>query len=129
YQPTPEEYQRIRERIPALEKALQGLPARDDLTADVEIYLKAVQFILRFPEEFATKEYVAQTLAALDKGVQRAAELRAGKPSWVSQKGRVVRAYRSRVDGGVQPYALVIPDSYDGLRPVRLDVVLHGRQD
>ena len=129
YQPTPEEYQRIRERIPALEKALQNLPARHDLTADVEIYLKAVQFILRHPEEFATKECVAQTLAALDKGVQRATELRAGKPSWVSQKGRVVRAYRSRVDGGVQPYALVIPDSYDGAKPVRLDVVLHGRQD
>lgn len=74
YQRTPEEHQRIHERIPGLEKTLQSLPAGDDLTA----------------------------------------ELREGKPSWVSQKGRLVRAYRSRVDGGVQAYALVIPDSYDG---------------
>ena len=27
----------------------------------------------------------------------------------------------------VQPYGLIIPDSYDGSKPVRLDVVLHGR--
>ena len=39
----------------------------------------------------------------------------------------MLRAYRSRVDGSAQPYGLVIPDSYDGAAPVRLDVVLHGR--
>jgi pimeloyl-ACP methyl ester carboxylesterase len=33
------------------------------------------------------------------------------------------------VDGSVQPYALVIPDSYDGKKPVRLDLILHGRND
>jgi dienelactone hydrolase len=38
-----------------------------------------------------------------------------------------VRGYRSRVDGSVQPYGLIIPESYDGSKPVRLDVVLHGR--
>ena len=27
----------------------------------------------------------------------------------------------------MQPYALIIPESYDGSRPVRLDLVLHGR--
>ena len=42
-------------------------------------------------------------------------------------EGRLVRAYRSRVDASVQPYGLAIPESYDGTRPVRLDVVLHGR--
>src|SRR2546425_373281 len=46
--------------------------------------------------------------------------------SWPNQKGRLVRAYISRVDGSVQPYGLVIPDPYNG-QPVRLDVVLHGR--
>jgi pimeloyl-ACP methyl ester carboxylesterase len=31
------------------------------------------------------------------------------------------------VDGSVQPYGLMIPESYDGSKPLRLDVVLHGR--
>jgi dienelactone hydrolase len=47
--------------------------------------------------------------------------------SWESRKGRIVRAYRSKVDGSVQPYGLIIPESYDGSKAVRLDVVLHGR--
>ena len=38
-----------------------------------------------------------------------------------------MRGYRSAVDGSVQPYGLIIPESYDGSRPVRLDLVLHGR--
>jgi hypothetical protein len=32
----------------------------------------------------------------------------------------------SRVDGSVQPYGLTIPASYDGSKPMRLDVWLHG---
>ena len=39
----------------------------------------------------------------------------------------MLRAYRSRVDGSVQPYAVSIPGSYDPAKPMRLDVVLHGR--
>src|SRR6202035_2091155 len=41
----------------------------------------------------------------------------------------VVRAYRSRVDGSVQPYAATYPADYgaDPKTPWRLDVVLHGR--
>ena len=38
-----------------------------------------------------------------------------------------MRGYRSKVDGSVQPYGLIIPESYDGSKPVRLDLVLHGR--
>ena len=40
-------------------------------------------------------------------------------------KGRIVRAYRSKVDGSLQPYGLIIPESYTG-QPIRLDVWLHG---
>ena len=39
-----------------------------------------------------------------------------------------MRGYTSRVDGSVQPYGLTIPGSYDGSRPMRLDVWLHGTQ-
>src|SRR5262249_41270096 len=34
---------------------------------------------------------------------------------------------RSALDGSVQPYGITIPDSYDGSKPVRLYVWLHGR--
>jgi len=62
----------------------------------------------------------------LDAGLARAAELAAGNSSWTKSKGNVVRAYVSRVDGSVQPYGLTIPASYDGTKPMRLDVWLHG---
>src|SRR5205823_6330269 len=42
------------------------------------------------------------------------------------KKGRLVRGYRSAVDGSIQPFGLIIPAKYDPARPMRLDVVLHG---
>ena len=124
YKPTSGELQQIRAKTDELATALKGLKADDALLADVEIYHKAAVWIVRYAdEEFYTKRYVADTLAVLDRGLARAKELAAGKSSWPTQKGRLVRAYRSRVDGSVQPYALTIPENHDG----RLDVVLHGR--
>jgi pimeloyl-ACP methyl ester carboxylesterase len=95
------------------------------LYADVAIYRKAGEFILRHPEEFANAGYVRDTLAVLDKGIARAKELAAGSPSWTRSKGRLVRAYTSSVDGSVQPYGLIVPESYSG-QPVRLDIWMHG---
>jgi hypothetical protein len=131
YQPTEEETRRIQTKADELATVIRGLQARrvdDTLLADVEIYEKAARWILKFPEEFYTKDHVAQALTVLDRGIARARQLESGSPSWTSEKGRTLRGYRSRVDGSVQPYGLNIPDTYDGMRPVRLDVVLHGRQ-
>ena len=37
---------------------------------------------------------------------------------WLNVRGRwIVRAYRSRVDGSVQPYAVLLPTDFDSLRP------------
>jgi dienelactone hydrolase len=131
YHPTADELGQIRVRTAQLEAALKTLAAQrvaPDLQADVEIYHKAAVWILRYAdEEFFAKRYVADTLAVLDRGLARAKELAAGRPGWAKQKGQLVRAYRSRVDGSVQPYGLAIPESYDGRTPARLDVVLHGR--
>ena len=131
YQPTAAELQEIRTKTEALEAALkrvQGKRVDDGLLADVEIYAKAAQWIVRYAaEEFYSPRYVADALAGLDRGLARAKELAGGRPSWPKRTGQVVRAYRSQVDDSVQPYGLAIPASYDGRRPVRLDVVLHGR--
>jgi pimeloyl-ACP methyl ester carboxylesterase len=96
------------------------------LVADADVYRKAAEYILRFPEEFVAKEFVPNTLAVLEIGIARAKELESGTPSWPKRTGRVVRAYVSRVDGSVQPYGLTIPASYDGKRPMRLDIWQHG---
>ena len=131
YQPTTAELQAIRAKTDELGAAIQRLAAQrvdDALLADVEIYHKAAVWIVRYAdEEFFAKRYVADTFAALDRGLARARELAAGHPAWPTQQGQLVRAYRSRVDGSVQPYGLAIPTNYDGTKPVRLDVVLHGR--
>jgi len=97
------------------------------LLNDVEVYHKAAAWLLRHPEEFYNRNYLESALLVLDRGVARAKALQEGKSPWVDRKGRVIRAYRSRVDGSVQPYAVVVPESYDGSKPVRLDLVLHGR--
>jgi Prolyl oligopeptidase family len=120
----------------AIEKKLTELASRVDalrakkadaaLLADVDIYRKAAAYILRFPEEFAKPDYVAHTMSVLDTGLTRAKELESGAPSWTKRKGHVLRAYVSRVDGSVQPYGLTIPASYDGSRPMRLDIWQHG---
>src|SRR5581483_8857214 len=129
YQPTSGELSAIRSKLAELSSGLDRLGAKPDaaLLADVEVYRKAGEWILRYPEEFYTKAYVANALKVLDHGIARADELAKGEPAWPRQKGRLVRGYRSKVDGSVQPYGLIIPESYDGSKLVRLDVVLHGR--
>ena len=124
YKPTAEEIRQIEAKMSELGTMLPKL-AGNPLYADVAIYRKAGEFILKFPEEFATAGYVKDTLMELDHGLARAKELAAGKPSWIKAKGRVLRAYISTVDGSVQPYGMIIPESYTG-EPIRLDVWMHG---
>ncbi len=124
--PSPAEREQITSRQAQLTRALDQMRAKhvdDARIADVEVYQRAVAWVLRFEEEFFTAAYVTNTIAAVDHGLARAADTAF---SWESRKGRIVRGYRSRVDGSVQPYGLIIPNSYDGSKPVRLDVVLHG---
>ena len=124
YKPTADELRQIQAKTDELAAALQKIKLDDPLRADVEVYHKAAVWIVRYAnEEFYSKRYLTDTLTVLDHGLVRAKELAAGKPSWPTQKGQLVRAYQSRVDGSVQPYAVTVPENPDG----RLDVVLHGR--
>ncbi len=127
--PSAEEKQQIEAKMAELSsrvKALAAKKADPALLADVDIYRKAAEYILKFPDEFATKAFTANTLAVLDTGLSRAKELEAGAPSWPNKKGHVIRAYVSKLDGSVQPYGLTIPESYDGKKPIRLDIWQHG---
>jgi hypothetical protein len=108
--------------------ALAADPKNAELLPDVEVYHKAVRYAVEYGEFFNLKE-VPVAKAHLKTGLQRARELKAGKPSWTTATGLVVRGYRSKIDGSVQPYGLVVPKEYDpkGKRYHRLDFWWHGR--
>lgn len=97
--------------------------------ADVEVYHKAAVWILRH-NEFYQPTFGQWTLDVLDRGLLRARQAAQGEFPWLRHTGQgVIRGYRSRVDGSVQPYAVTFPAEYgkDLTKRWRLDVVLHGR--
>lgn len=97
--------------------------------ADLEVYVKAVDWIVRHNEWF-TADSGKQTLAVIDQGLRRAESATGGHTPWLKPQGRsVARGYRSNIDGSVQPYGVVYPAAYgtDPKKKWRLDILLHGR--
>src|SRR5207244_10986586 len=81
-------------------------------------------------DEFFDKKDVGTTLAVLDRGLERVKQMREKGPApWAVARGAVARGFHSRVDGSVQPYAVIVPEGLELSREkrARLDVVLHGR--
>jgi hypothetical protein len=122
----PADLAKLREAVQPLSAKVGALRSHP-LLADVAIYEKAVQNLLRYPDEFYSKDHLSFAHAAIAEGLKRAAALEQRQSPWTAQTGRVFRAYQSRVDDSFQPYRLNIPASYDPRKPIRLDVVLHGR--
>lgn len=118
----------LHREIESLRGALQAKPALLELLPDVQVFQKAVRWALDYDEFFKTNETRAAR-ALLEEGVKRAAQLRAGQAPWLAATGLVVRGYRSRIDGSVQPYGLVVPATFQPASPHawRLDFWLHGR--
>ena len=92
--------------------------------ADAEIGRKALRWILKY-NEFYTPKFVGMTDKAIEltkqrlKSLETQAELKPGFGT--------VLGYISSVDGSVQPYALYLPPDANEIKPTRLLVVLHGR--
>jgi hypothetical protein len=127
YRLTDDDRRAIEEAIQAIERVPVDRKLPHDVQAEVEVYHKAGVWALR-EGEFYTEKDVAMTLAVLKRGLERARELAEGRRPWAEARGSVIRAYRSKVDGSVQPYAVVVPADLDLNGPrLRLDVVLHGR--
>ncbi|MBA4188329.1 MAG: hypothetical protein C0467_10015 [Planctomycetaceae bacterium] len=122
----------ISEKTELLRKAVEALKAKkiaDDVLIEVEIYLKAAENIVRFEEWYAAASG-KWALTTLDEGLARAKLADGGKAVWRDAPGKWVnRAYRSQVDGSIQPYAVLLPADFgkDPKKKWRLDIVLHGR--
>ena len=102
-----------------------GKAVEPDHLADAEVFAKGISWALRYDTQFDAAD-VGLLKKALERGKERVAALEAGKRPWADKKGRVVRGFASEVDGSIQPYGVVVPAKYDGAKPTRLDVVLHG---
>ncbi len=101
------------------------------LIPDVEVFHKAVDWALRYDEFYNVKE-VATARTLLAEGKARAAALREGKAPWTTQTGPVVRGYRSKIDGSVQPFGVVVPTTWKGpadKTPRPTWIWNHGRGD
>ncbi len=119
-------------------EALSKLNLDDVSKSQIEVIPRAIEMAVEQGMFYVDKEF-AQAKELLDlaqKRVQAASEGKrksqllevtlqksSDKPTLLSG------GYRSRIDGSVQPYGLVVPVGWkaDISKPVRLDVWLHGR--
>ena len=118
----------LRAELDALARDLAA-PADARLLAllpDVEIFHKAVAWSLDDDTFYPPKE-IAFAKHLLATGRERAAQLRAKKSPWLEARGLIVRGYRSKLDGSVQPYGLVVPADLDLSKPTPAMVWLLGR--
>jgi hypothetical protein len=113
--------------IDDLRMSLAKKPALLELLPDVQIFYNSVYYALKYDEFYSPGE-VAVARKHLKQGRERARSLREGQAPWNTATGLIVRGYLSKIDGSVQPYGLVVPESYKaGSVHHRLDVWFHGR--
>lgn len=122
-----EDVKRLEEKLKTLPTPVSDLmrPKPQAHGADAELFCKAAVWALRYEPVLAQADR-ALIQRAIARGNERADALVNGKSPWTDKRGRLVRGYVSTVDGSVQLYGLVIPQSYNPAKPIRLDVVLHG---
>jgi hypothetical protein len=114
--------------IDDLKKSLPSQPTFLDLLPDVQIYYNAVRYALDDNIFYSTNDFSAAR-KLLAEGNTRARSLRDGQAPWNSATGLIVRGYRSKVDGSIQPYGLVVPPTFNpsANHQHRLDFWYHGR--
>ena len=115
-------------RLAAAATEWQSLPDRARFLPDAEVFWKAVDWALRYDEIYDLKQ-VEWARAQLAEAETRLTALARDEKPWLSLTGTVVRGYRSRIDGSVQPFGLVVPASFQTQLPHqwRLDCWFHGR--
>lgn len=129
-QPAPEaDAKALKEQLGKLQADLATLKNPDrPQVLDALMCAEAVDRILRH-EEFFKPNFVKDAGKVLELGFARAAACKQGKTNWGREPGKSVLAYRSRVEGSLQPYAVSLPEGYGKEANKRwpLHLVLHGR--
>lgn len=122
------ECDRLGRDIEGLNSSLASKPELLRLLPDVLVLHKAVDWALRHDEFYNPREIDAAK-GLLRLGTERAEALAEGRAPWLAETGLVVRGYRSKIDGSVQPYGLVVPDSFKPhtRHRYRVDFWCHGR--
>lgn len=113
----------------AIDELAQKKDARtQELLPDVMIYHKAVNDALTYHEFFKPQE-INTAKSLLNDGLARAEQLKRGEAPWTTATGMIPRGYISKIDGSVQPYGLIVPESFTPTGPHRwrLDLWFHGR--
>lgn len=83
---------------------------------NVEIFHKSADWAVRYGEIFDVKQ-IAIAKDHLLQGLDRAEALAKGQTPWNYANGLVARGYRSKIDGSVQPYGVLIPETLQGFSP------------
>jgi pimeloyl-ACP methyl ester carboxylesterase len=123
----------LRSLVTQIDTAVQqASSASDSDRAEVSVFARAIELAVTHRTVYSEDEVKhAKQLAEL--ALSRANAL----PNWLnkslsqsdSKPRLVVGGFRSKIDGSIQPYGLVIPASLkpNDKKPRRLDVWLHGR--
>ncbi|MFM8223940.1 MAG: hypothetical protein ACKOJF_33990, partial [Planctomycetaceae bacterium] len=128
---TPAEASELWSELATLQARLEPLQAaahsaaEQDRVADAAVFLKGLEWALTYDRTFTPAE-VTLLKQAVTKTKERLTPLEQGELPWAGQSGKLVRGFRSAIDGSLQPYGLVIPATLPERQPYRLDVVLHG---
>jgi dienelactone hydrolase len=110
---------RVRDMAASLSPLLRevSLPSTEMLVEDAEMRWSD------FGQAPRDWEFVRRQLETARADADR---LAAGEDPWKGRSGALTKAYRSEVDGTLQPYGLYVPPSYDAAKAWPLLVGLHG---
>lgn len=120
----------IKKGLAELQQLIKEI-GKHELLPDVLIFEKAVRWAIDYKEIYDGKgaKPATNVKKVLKAGLERAKAMKDGKTPWTTQTGAVVRGYKSKIDGSVQPYWLILPADYDFTAKTkhRLDFWWHGR--
>ncbi len=97
---------------------------------DVEIFARAVKLALE-EDGFFDPSDAKRAKDVLAEGLTRAEALANNQTPWTNAMGTVVRGFRSKLDGSVQPYGVVYPITLDPppYPSMRADIWCRGRSE
>jgi dienelactone hydrolase len=113
----------------ALRERFRSEPDRLRFLPDAEVLHEGVRRTLEDGIFFKAREW-EQAEKLLAAGRRRLGALERGEAPWNDERGLVIRGYRSKIDGSLQPLVVQVPVEWkrDGNRR-RLDIWYHGRND